>query len=83
MEDAADAEVTHRVRREVRLTLDELARERARRMLVATQEAEVAEYLERQRGETDESGWAHARLSDMHRYSVAAGYCSTVWRLTG
>lgn len=39
-------------------TLDELAREGARRMLQAALEAEVADYLERHRGERDESGRA-------------------------
>lgn len=40
------------------LTLDELAREGARRMLQAALEAEVAAYLERHRGERDEAGHA-------------------------
>lgn len=39
-------------------TLDELAREGARRMLQAALEAEVADYLERHRGERDEAGRA-------------------------
>ncbi len=43
---------------EMRLSLDELAREGARRMLAAALEAEVAEYLERHRGERDEQGQA-------------------------
>src|SRR5690606_5275401 len=40
------------------LTLDELAREGARRMLQAALEAEVAAYVERHRGERDEAGHA-------------------------
>jgi len=40
--------------------LDELAREGARRMLVAALEAEVAEYIDRHRSEHDERG--HARV---------------------
>jgi putative transposase len=43
---------------EMELTLDELAREGARRMLIAALEAEVAEYIERHRGERDEAGHA-------------------------
>ncbi|MDP9347552.1 MAG: transposase [Gemmatimonadota bacterium] len=43
---------------EMRLSLDELAREGARRMLAAALEAEVAGYLERHRGERDEQGQA-------------------------
>lgn len=43
---------------ELPLGLDDLAREGARRMLVAALEAEVAEYVERYRGERDESGHA-------------------------
>ncbi|MDP9352908.1 MAG: transposase, partial [Chloroflexota bacterium] len=43
---------------EMCLSLDELAREGARRMLAAALEAEVAEYLERHRGERDEQGQA-------------------------
>lgn len=43
---------------EVPLGLDDLAREGARRMLVAALEAEVAEYVERYRGVRDESGHA-------------------------
>jgi len=38
--------------------LDELAREGARRMLIAALEAEVADYIERHRGERDERGHA-------------------------
>ena len=41
---------------EVRFTLDELAREGARRMLVAALEAEVAEYIERHQSEADGAG---------------------------
>lgn len=40
------------------LTLDELAREGAKRMLAAALEAEVSEYLERHRGERDARGHA-------------------------
>lgn len=40
------------------LSLDELAREGARRMLAPALEAEVAEYLEQHRGEKDETGHA-------------------------
>src|SRR5690606_4518591 len=40
------------------LTLDELAREGARRMLQAALEAEVAAYVGRHRGERDEAGHA-------------------------
>lgn len=43
---------------EMGLTLDELAREGARRMLSAALEAEVAAYLEQHRGERDEAGHA-------------------------
>lgn len=43
---------------EFSLSLDELAREGARRMLQAALEAEVAAYLERYRGERDEAGRA-------------------------
>lgn len=43
---------------EMTLTLDEIAREGARRMLQAALEAEVAAYLERFRGERDERGHA-------------------------
>ena len=43
---------------EMTLTLDEIAREGARRMLQAALEAEVAAYLERFRGERDERGQA-------------------------
>lgn len=43
---------------EIRLSLDELTREGARRMLVAALETEVAEYLESHRSETDEAGHA-------------------------
>lgn len=42
----------------LRPTLDELAREGARRMLRAALEVEVAQYLEEQRGERDEEGHA-------------------------
>ena len=38
------------------LTLDELAREGARRILVAALEKEVAAYLEQHQGELDEQG---------------------------
>src|SRR5690242_1402768 len=41
-----------------RSLLDEIAREGARRMLVAALEAEVAAYLEAHRGERDEDGYA-------------------------
>ena len=41
-----------------RSVLDEIAREGARRMLVAALEAEVAAYLEAHRGERDEDGYA-------------------------
>ncbi|MFW6206772.1 MAG: hypothetical protein ACOC5J_02445, partial [Gemmatimonadota bacterium] len=40
--------------------LDELAREGARRMLIAALEAEVADYIERYRSVRDEKG--HAQL---------------------
>jgi len=40
------------------LSLDELAREGARRMLVAALEAEVADYVERHAGARDARGWA-------------------------
>jgi len=43
---------------DVSLTLDEIAREGARRMLAAALEAEVAAYLERYRDERDERGHA-------------------------
>lgn len=43
---------------EMTLTLDEIAREGARRMLQAALEAEVAAYLERFRGKRDERGHA-------------------------
>lgn len=43
---------------ELPLTLDELAREGARRMLAAALEAEVADYIERHRGERDKRGHA-------------------------
>lgn len=43
---------------ELSTDLDELAREGARRMLVAALETEVAEYLARHRGERDERGHA-------------------------
>jgi len=43
------------------MDLDELAREGARRMLVAALEAEVEAYLEEHRGERDEQG--HARVT--------------------
>lgn len=43
---------------EIRLSLDELAREGARRLLQAALEAEVAAYLERHREEKDEAGHA-------------------------
>ena len=43
---------------EMRRTLDELAREGARRMLVAALEAEVAAYVEAHRGTRDEVGHA-------------------------
>jgi putative transposase len=43
---------------EVRLTLDELAREGARRMLAAALEAEVSGYLEQYAGARDEAGHA-------------------------
>lgn len=43
---------------EVALTLDELAREGARRLLAAALEAEVADYLERHQSERDEAGRA-------------------------
>src|SRR5215210_4386617 len=42
--------------REVVVSLDELAREGARRMIAAALEAEVAEYVERFAGEVDEDG---------------------------
>ncbi len=45
---------------EIRLSLDELAREGARRMLIAALEAEVAEYVECHRAERDEAD--HARV---------------------
>ena len=48
---------------EMTLTLDEIAREGARRMLQAALEAEVAAYLERFRGERDERGHALVALS--------------------
>ena len=41
---------------ESRVTLDELAREGARRMIATALEAEVAEYVERSAGERDEDG---------------------------
>jgi hypothetical protein len=41
---------------ELALSLDDLAREGARRMLVTALEAEVAAYLERHRDERDENG---------------------------
>ena len=43
---------------EERLTLDEIIREGARRMLIAALEAEVEDYIERHRGERDASGRA-------------------------
>ena len=43
---------------EMTLTLDEIAREGARRMLVVALEAEVEAYLERHRGDRDENGRA-------------------------
>jgi len=42
----------------VTMSLDELAREGARRMLQVALELEVAEYVERFRGARDERGWA-------------------------
>jgi putative transposase len=42
----------------VRTSLDDLAREGARRMLLAALDAEVADYVERHRSERDESGHA-------------------------
>lgn len=39
-------------------TLDEIAHEGARRMLIAAMEAEVEAYIERYRGERDENGYA-------------------------
>jgi putative transposase len=42
----------------IRQSVDELAREGARRMLAAALEAEVAEYIERHRSERDEQGRA-------------------------
>jgi hypothetical protein len=74
---------------EMRLSLDELAREGARRMLAAALEAEVAEYLERHRGERDEQGqalvvkngrararspWARERWRFQLRGSMTAGW---------
>ena len=43
---------------EVRQSLDELAREGARRMIEVALQMEVGEYIERLRGERDERGWA-------------------------
>lgn len=43
---------------ELAVSLDDLAREGARRMLAAALEAEVASYIERYRGERDEEGHA-------------------------
>jgi putative transposase len=42
----------------MRQSVDELAREGARRMLIAALEAEVAEYIARHQGERDEAGYA-------------------------
>src|SRR5690606_34469707 len=61
---------------EMTLTLDEIAREGARRMLQAALEAEVGAYLERCRGERDERGNAPAGRNGKARHRrvpLAAG----------
>src|SRR5690625_5848011 len=63
---------------DLRLTLDELAREGARRMLVAALEAEVTDYIERHRGERDERGHALVARNGRARPRKVTLGCGTV-----
>ena len=58
--------------------LDELAREGARRMLVTALEAEVAEYIERHRGERDADGRAAVVRNGKSRKRRVTLGCGTV-----
>lgn len=63
---------------DLRLTLDELAREGARRMLVAALEAEVTDYIERHRGERDERGHTLVARNGRARPRKVTLGCGTV-----
>jgi putative transposase len=59
-------------------TLDEIAREGARRMLIAALEAEVAEYIERYAEERDEDGYRLVVRNGLARARQVTMGCGTV-----
>ncbi len=59
-------------------TLDEIAREGARRMLIAALEAEVAEYIERHAEERDEDGYRLVVRNGLARARQVTMGCGTV-----
>ena len=64
--------VTSSIRAEIHLTIDEIVRQGAQKMLAAALEAEVAAYIQRNQGERDDAGHAlvvrngHAKTRQIH-----------------